>query len=147
MVGPLIRASKSRLIIVGVILAVSAVVATYWILVRRMQSCMTDTVQRIAGNGLYDVHVTEEGCDGIVGSDTVYVQFISRKTGTKRTVFSYGREAANGKIPLRDTYPRLTWKSKSRLQVSVASVSYIDKKLSRVDGIQIEYHIGEVKYK
>ena len=147
MAASFIQKHKLAIIIasVGVTLCLFAV--PYFIVAPKMESCTARTLRKLAGPGAYSIVVVEKGCDGVVGSDTVDVELIASPDGRAQTVFLYGREVSDAKIEVSETYPQVMWESASRLKISVKTVSYIEKRVSEMDGVQIEYNIGSIEYK
>ncbi len=149
-VPTLIRRHKIAAIVAGIV-AISCALLALFVLqlatIPGMESCVAQTLQRVQGPGPYDAYVVEKGCDGIVGSDTVYVELAPREGGKRHTILSYERVTSSTALRTQDTYPRVRWLGKSRLRVSVDAASEIEQKRNKVDGIAVEYQIGSVQFK
>lgn len=133
-------------IISGIVFVVGVFISPWIIIAPDMESCTTFPVQELRGSKLYRVQVLEKDCDGIAGTVTVEVALIPRKGGAQKIVFSYS-PTLSIKIPLKETYPRITWRGSSHLKIIVKAVAEVEKKLSHLDRVHIQYDIGSIEYK
>jgi hypothetical protein len=129
----------------AIALVLGAVAFGTWLLPRGTEPCFTQVVQRIPGPGMYDVAVSETGCDGIVGSDTMSVDLVSHVGKKRVTIFQYKRKNADPDLFRQDVPPTVTWLAENRLDISIDMISSLDKLIGEKDGVKINYHIGAVE--
>ena len=142
---PFVRRHIKLLLTVLAALALGVLGLWVWPIPRGMERCATHLVQRLPGPGVYDAEVTETGCWGVSGSDTMSVELVSRVDEKEATIFQYGRKAADPNLPREDVPPTVTWLGENRLAISIDMVSYVEKRIDERDGVKIEYHIGVVE--
>jgi hypothetical protein len=142
-----IRRHVKLLVLLVSVLALGVLFFLLWPIPRGMEKCASHVTQRISGPGLYDAEVSETGCWGIVGSDVMSVNLVSRVSNRDVTIFRYDRKNADPRLSRQDVGPTVTWLAGNRLAISIDMISSVEKEVDEKDGVRIEYHIGSIEYR
>jgi hypothetical protein len=129
----------------AVALVLGAMAFRTWIFPRGTEACFTQVVQRIPGPGMYDVEVSETGCDGVAASDTMAVDLVTHAGKKPMTIVQYERKNADSDLFRQDAPPTVTWLAENRLNISIGMIASLDKLIDEKNGVRIDYHIGAIE--
>ena len=104
-----------------------------------MMSCQIVKIGSAYGPKDHDASVEEELCDGIGGSDTVYIYLSSKYNSEKWLVFSYGRLAVSPNSNRKDVPPKVIWSKNGDLNIEIDAVNFVITKKNKVNGTYVNY--------
>jgi hypothetical protein len=133
--------------VLTVSVVLGAIALRFWSFRQGMEHCESHVEATVPGPGAYDAKVVEEGCDGIVGSDTMSIVLSSRVRRKDSAVFVYSRKTGDPSRSRQDVSPTVTWLDKDTVEISIDMVASIQTQLGEVDGVKVRYRVGAVEYK
>ncbi|WP_145734380.1 hypothetical protein [Nitrospirillum pindoramense] len=135
---------KRILLLCIVMLIASSAGVIVWFETHKFQSCSIAEENIGPPHNGMQIALVNKLCDGIASSDDVSIK-INMRNGNSDIIMEYGAAYSFVKES-GEADPNISWNNDGSLNISIGVVSYINKKLSHINGIVVHYDIGRILF-